>query len=59
MSVCWKVGLCQHTGYSKSPHAILDINEESRKWSFGSKKNAKNTWGLLKLIRLINEDIFR
>jgi hypothetical protein len=32
---------------SKSPHAILDINEERRKWSFGSKTNAKNAWGLL------------
>jgi hypothetical protein len=31
---------------SKSPHAILDINEERRKWSFGSKTNAKNAWGL-------------
>jgi hypothetical protein len=31
---------------SKSPHAILDINEERRKWSFGSKINAKNAWGL-------------
>jgi hypothetical protein len=36
---------------SKSPHAILDINEERRKWSFGSKTNAKNAWGLLKVIR--------
>jgi hypothetical protein len=29
---------------SKSPHAILDINEERRKWSFGSKTKAKNAW---------------
>jgi hypothetical protein len=36
----------------KSPHAILDINEERRKWSFGSKTNAKNAWGLPKVIRL-------
>jgi hypothetical protein len=34
---------------SKSPHAILDVNEERRKWSFGSKTNAKNAWGLLKV----------
>jgi hypothetical protein len=27
------------------------INEERRKWSFGSKTNAKNAWGLLKVIR--------
>jgi hypothetical protein len=26
------------------------INEERRKWSFGSKTNAKNAWGLLKVI---------
>jgi hypothetical protein len=34
---------------SKSPHAILNINDERRKWSFGSKTNAKNIWGLLKV----------
>jgi hypothetical protein len=50
---------------SKSPHAILDINEEGRKWSFGSKTNAKNAWGLPTKdnqnfqLALINTNIFR
>jgi hypothetical protein len=39
---------------SKSTHAVLNINEERRKWSFGSKRNAKNVWGLLKVIRPFN-----
>jgi hypothetical protein len=44
-----------HQSMSKPQnHAILAINEESRKWSLGSKKNAKNTWGLLEVIRPLN-----
>jgi hypothetical protein len=64
------VGLYTGTNYllnvktAKSPHAILDINEERRKWSFGSKTNAKNAWGLPAkgnqnfLLALINTNMY-
>jgi hypothetical protein len=46
----WGYVKIHHSMSKPQNHAILAVKEESRKWALGSKKNAKNTWGLLKVI---------
>jgi hypothetical protein len=48
----WGYVKIHHSMSKPQNHAILAVKEESRKWALGSKKNAKNTWGLLKVISI-------